>query len=104
MIIERFKKTKISRNYKGVSLIELMVALSIFALIAMIGFSAFSFMLNTQYKNQLNLEKKLFQQIKIYSCIKKFNYEYEDCKANSSIKECDSLTVTSSCDFGDFEK
>ena len=46
---------------------ELLVALSIFALISTIGFSALGFMIKTQYSHQIELEKQFIQEFNMYS-------------------------------------
>jgi len=46
---------------------ELLVALSIFALISTIGFTALGFMFKTQYSRQLELEKQLISKFNTYS-------------------------------------
>ena len=61
-------------NYKklknGFSMAELLVALSIFALISTIGLTALGFMVKTQYSRQLELEKELIQEFNNYSQIR----------------------------------
>ena len=58
-------------NYKklknGFSMAELLVALSIFALISTIGLTALGFMIKTQYLHQIELEKKFIQEFNMYS-------------------------------------
>jgi len=46
---------------------ELLVALSIFALISTIGLTALGFMVKTQYSRQLELEKEFIQEFNNYS-------------------------------------
>ena len=71
-------------NYKklknGFSMAELLVALSIFALISTIGFTALGFMFKTQYSRQLELEKQFIQEFSIYS------QKSEDFSLNCCIK------------------
>jgi prepilin-type N-terminal cleavage/methylation domain-containing protein len=58
-------------NYKklknGFSMAELLVALSIFALISTIGLTALGFMIKTQYSRQLELEKQFINKFNSYS-------------------------------------
>jgi prepilin-type N-terminal cleavage/methylation domain-containing protein len=65
-------------NYKklknGFSMAELLVALSIFAIISTIGVGALSYMLRTQYQNQTELEKELLKKARASSCLKKIYY------------------------------
>ena len=70
-------------NYKklknGFSMAELLVALSIFALISTIGLTALGFMIKTQYSRQLELEKEFIQE---------FNKNYSQASGNFSQKYC----------------
>jgi prepilin-type N-terminal cleavage/methylation domain-containing protein len=58
-------------NYKklknGFSMAELLVALSIFALISTIGLTALGFMIKTQYSRQLEIEKQFIDEFNSYS-------------------------------------
>jgi prepilin-type N-terminal cleavage/methylation domain-containing protein len=69
-------------NYKklknGFSMVELLVALSIFALISTVGLTALGFMIKTQYSRQLELEKQLINKFNSYS---KFSQKY--CPSNA---------------------
>ena len=70
-------------NYKklknGFSMAELLVALSIFALISTIGLTALGFMFKTQYSRQLELEKEFIQEFNNYS---QKNYSFsQNCTA-----------------------
>ena len=70
-------------NYKklknGFSMAELLVALSIFALISTIGLTALGFMFKTQYSRQLELEKEFIQEFNNYS---QQNYSFsQNCTA-----------------------
>ena len=94
-------------NYKklknGFSMAELLVALSIFAIISTMGLGAFSYMVQTQYKNQIQNEKDLLREAKISSCLKKEYYSNCDLSpqnpdgcsnqivANKSIDVCFSI-------------
>jgi prepilin-type N-terminal cleavage/methylation domain-containing protein len=83
-------------NYKklknGFSMAELLVALSIFAIISTMGLGAFSYMTQTQYKNRARLEKELLKEVKISNCIKKVKYECKDpsipCQIDSFRNYC----------------
>jgi prepilin-type N-terminal cleavage/methylation domain-containing protein len=91
-------------NYKklknGFSMAELLVALSIFALISTMGLSAFAFMIKTQYTNRSKLEDELLREVRISNCIKKVQYEQKKC-STSSDPNC--LNITSSyCQPKDF--
>ena len=84
-----YKKLK-----KGFSMAELLVALSIFAIISTMGLGAFSYMIQTQYKNQIQNEKDLLREAKISSCLKQ-EY-YLDCKLPSQDPQdpgCSNLTI-----------
>jgi prepilin-type N-terminal cleavage/methylation domain-containing protein len=66
-------------NYKklknGFSMAELLVALSIFALISTIGIGAFAFILRTQTTQRIVLENELIQEVKIFNCKKELFYQ-----------------------------
>ena len=66
-------------NYKklknGFSMAELLVALSIFALISTLGLSAFAFTIKTQYANRARLEDELLRAARVSNCIKKIQYD-----------------------------
>ena len=70
-------------NYKklknGFSMAELLVALSIFAIISTMGLGAFSYMTQTQYKNRARLENELLRKVAISKCNKKIEYEISNC-------------------------
>lgn len=53
---------------------ELLVALSIFALISILGVSGFSFMLKNQIKYRQAVEDELIKEAKIYNCKKELYY------------------------------
>ena len=76
-------KNKFKKNYKGASLVELMVALSIFALIAIIGFTSFSFMLNNQFKTQQQIENDILSKARKLTCYKRFYVA--QCKSNPTL-------------------
>ena len=65
-------------NYKklknGFSMAELLVALSIFALISTLGIGAFGFILKTQTNHRLALENELIREVKIFNCKKELFY------------------------------
>jgi prepilin-type N-terminal cleavage/methylation domain-containing protein len=67
-------------NYKklkhGFSIAELLVALSIFALISTLGVEGFSFMLKNQIKHRIAIEKKITEEVKIYNCKKELYYQH----------------------------
>jgi prepilin-type N-terminal cleavage/methylation domain-containing protein len=81
-------------NYKklknGFSMAELLVALSIFAIISTMGLGAFSYMVQTQYKNQIQNEKDLLREAKISNCIKG---QYYAC----TLSQCSSLDIKDYC-------
>lgn len=68
-------------NYKklknGFSMAELLVALSIFALISILGVSGFSFMLRNQIKHRSAIENRLIEEVKTYNCKKELYYLYK---------------------------
>jgi prepilin-type N-terminal cleavage/methylation domain-containing protein len=90
-------------NYKklknGFSMAELLVALSIFALISTIGLSAFGFITKTQFINRSRLENELLKEVKISNCIKKVKYEIMKCQ--NPANPCQ-LNITSYCRSQDF--
>ena len=65
-------------NYKklknGFSMAELIVALSIFAIISTMGVGALSYILRTQYRNQLDLENTVLREARTSTCLKKIYY------------------------------
>lgn len=67
-------------NYKklknGFSIAELLIALSIFALISTLGIEGFSFMLKNQLKHREAIEKELIKEVKIYNCKKELYYQH----------------------------
>jgi prepilin-type N-terminal cleavage/methylation domain-containing protein len=81
-----YKKLK-----KGFSMAELLVALSIFAIISTMGLGAFSYMIQTQYKNQIQNEKDLLREAKISSCIK--DKYYSSC----ALPLCDAPSIKNYC-------
>ena len=75
-------KNRLNKNYQGASLVELMVALSIFALIAIVGFTSFSFMLNNQFKTQQQIENDILSKAKKLTCYKKVYLDLKLCKSD----------------------
>ena len=53
---------------------ELLVALSIFAIISTVGVGALSYILRTQYRNQLDLENTVLREARTSTCLKKIYY------------------------------
>jgi prepilin-type N-terminal cleavage/methylation domain-containing protein len=84
-------------NYKklknGFSMAELLVALSIFAIISTMGLGAFSYMVQTQYKNQIQNEKDLLREAKISSCIKEMYYS--SCTSQNA--SCNGTNIKNDC-------
>jgi prepilin-type N-terminal cleavage/methylation domain-containing protein len=81
-----YKKLK-----KGFSMAELLVALSIFALISTLGLGALGFMLKIQYQNQNKLEENLLKEAKISSCLKQ-EY-YSNCNSLPQDPGCSDPTI-----------
>ena len=86
-------------NYKklkhGFSIAELLVALSIFALISTLGVEGFSFMLKNQIKHRIAIENKLISEAKLFNCKKELYYLYKQTPvANRDPFSCSGLQPT----------